>query len=128
MSETRTETRVRFVFKTPIFLHEPKNLICIYDGSPLGSTPDDAAVDSWLMENCIAWVETRTVLETEWEPLGEEPTLSLEFVPASVHNPLSPTCERRLGGEPFNNAVLCYICDFRNIREYENYIKAVKPE
>jgi len=64
---TTIETRVRLVYKEEPF-QGPKTL---NDWGELDDVypdyADDVAANSWLMENCIVWVETRKVTKTPWE-------------------------------------------------------------
>jgi len=121
LMEKRTETRVRYIWKDNSLF--PPNTEFVYSDICDESGLDYAAGDKLLMEDCIAWVETRTVVETDWvtevEPELDQEALENEMV-GGWHNPWSPTCIKRLPSEPSNNRALCFICDFRNVRNYEN--------
>lgn len=64
--EVEVETRVRYIFNADY--RDGDRLIHTYEDTEwYGPGPDGAAAYPWIMNNAIAWVETRTVNRTEWE-------------------------------------------------------------
>lgn len=59
-----TQVRVRYIFDSS---WGPNSKVYTHIDDWYGPTPDGAAAYPWLMDNCVVWVETRTVTKTPWE-------------------------------------------------------------